>query len=219
MATSEVELIPAEFGELAQEAPKVKEALDQVSRLTVQLVPLKDRARTLEVKHPDREAYQRIGEVLTEVRGLRKQGEAFLSPFNVLVTRVMTFLRTATQKHTNACEEIEGIVKGKMKAWEQAELEATRAEQKQLEKKAARKGEVAPTVQNNIPSTAGYRRSTRYWVEVTDREKFLRAYRSNPRDLDKYVAIDVQKMSADLRESKDPEAMMKAIPGIKAIKD
>jgi len=219
MNETEINLIPSEFSTLAQEAPKVKAALDEVGRLTVQLAPLKDEARTLEVKHPDRGAYQRIGEVLTDVRGLRKQGEAHLSPFNVLIERVRIFLRTATQKHTNACEEIEGIIKPKMKAWEQAELDATAAEQKQLEKKAARKGEDAPTVQHNIPATAGYRRSTVYRAEVTDREKFLRAYRSDPQRFDRYILIDVQKLNADLRETKDPAGMMKAIPGIKCWKD
>ncbi len=219
MSESEVTLIPGEFSSLAAEAPKVQAALTEVSRLTVQLAPLKDQARTLEVKHPDRDGYQKIGAVLTEVRGLRKQGEAHLSPFNVLVSRVATFLRTATQKHTNACEEIEALIRPKMKAWEQAELEATRAEQKQLDKKAARKGEVAPTVEHNIPSTGGYRRSTVYRAEVVDREKFLRAYRSDPQRYERYILIDVQKLNADLRETKDPAGMMKAVPGIRCWKE
>jgi hypothetical protein len=210
-------MVVNEFSALAESSPKVAETLQVVESLTVQLVPLREKAKTIEVKFPDRESYQAIGGVLTEVRALRKQGEAHMSPFEVLVSRVQTFLRTARQKHTNACEEIEGIIRPKMKAWEQAELAATQAEQKKLEKKAEKTGQQAPTVQHNIPATAGYRRSTVYRVafdtpEAT--EKFLRAYRRDPKDLEKYVMIDIQAMQKDLREEiKDVKEAMKRWPG------
>ena len=82
-----------------------------------------------------------IGSVLSEVRNLRKQGEARYQPFNLIVDRVRSFLKTNLQKHTNACEEVESLCRPKMKAFEQAELEATKKEQAELNKKAEKRGD------------------------------------------------------------------------------
>lgn len=225
MATELVRPEVSEFSALAETAPKVAETLATVEKLTVQLPPLLQKARSTEVKFPDREAYQSIGAVLTEVRALKKQGEAHLSPFEVLVSRVATFLRTARQKHVNQCTEIEGVILPKMKAWERAELAETQKEQKQVEKQAVKTGAPAPTVQHNIPSTAGYRRSTLYRVEVFDANTLLHAYfkaaqsaktREQAVYLRQFISIDEQKLAKVFREDvRDPKQMMKQTPGIR----
>lgn len=219
-------MVVSEFSALAETAPKVAETLATVEKLTAQLPPLKQQAQSAEVTFPNREGYQAVGAVLTEVRALKKQGEAHLSPFEVLVSRVSTFLRTARQKHVNACTEIEGIILPKMKAWERAELAETQKEQKQVEKQAAKTGAPAPTVQHNIPTTAGYRRSTLYRVEVTDANTLLHAYfkaaqsaktREQAIYLRQFITIDEQKLAKVLREDvKDPKQFMKQTPGVKA---
>lgn len=226
MATELVRAEVSEFSQLAETAPKVAETLQTVDKLTAQLPPLMVKARSTEVTFPDREGYQAVGAVLTEVRALKKQGEAHLSPFEVLVSRVATFLRTARQKHVNQCTEIEGVILPKMKAWEKAELAETQKEQKQMEKQAAKTGQPAPTVQHNIPSTAGYRRSTLYRVEVTDANTLIHAYfkaaqsaktREQAVYLRQFITIDEQKLAKVFREDvKDPKQFMKQTPGIKA---
>ena len=216
----------SEFLQLAESSPKLGETLQTVENLTVQLPALRTKAWETQVKFPDREGYQAIGAVLTEVRGLKKQGEAHLSPFETLVSRVQTFLRTARQKHTNQCTEIEGIIIPKMKAWERAETEATAKEQKQEDKRAEKTGQPAGTVEHNIPATSGYRRSTLYRVEVTDANTLLHAYFKAASDkktreqavyLRQFITIDEQKLAKVFREDvKDPKVFMKQTPGVKA---
>lgn len=225
MTTELVRPEVSEFSQLAETAPKVAETLHTVEALTVQLPPLRTKALGFPML-PDREGYQALGAILTEVRGLKKQGEAHLSPFETLVSRVQTFLRTARQKHSNACTEIEGIIIPKMKAWERAELEATKAEQKHEDKQAAKTGQPAGTVQHNIPATAGYRRSTLYRVEVTDANTLLHAYfkaaankktREEAVYLRQFITIDEQKLAKVFREdTKDPKMFMKQTPGVRA---
>ncbi len=87
----QVEVIPS------SELPGLEKAIHSVEALTAQLFPLREKARTLEVKtKPD---YMEIGQVLSETRNLRKQGAAYFSPFDLIVDRVRTFLRTKRQKH------------------------------------------------------------------------------------------------------------------------
>lgn len=217
MSETQVALVVPELGTLAEQAPKVAEAVAQVERLSAQLPALEAEAKRLEVKHPDRAAYARAGELLSTERMLSKQGEAYMAPFNVLAARLVTALRTITQKHTNACAMIDAILKPKMKVWEIAEKAATEKEQKQEDKKAARRGEDAPTVQNNTPSVAGYRRSTLYRCEVEDAAKFWRAFLKDPSGpLARFVRIDQEAMQRVFREeTKDIEKMSKMCPGVK----
>lgn len=201
--------------------PGLGTTLLSVGQLTEQLAPLQEKARSIEVK--DKSAYAEIGEVLTEVRNLRKQGGAQFSPFDLIVDRVRTFLRTKRQKHENACEEIESVCKAKMKTFEQEELRAAQAEEAKLNKQAEKKGEAPVTVQPSIPTVAGYRRSTNYYAEVTDADKLLRAWvragKEQHQYLRQFITIDVKALNAEAREVKDPEKLQKAIPGIRAWKD
>jgi hypothetical protein len=205
------------------ELPGLDSALASVEQFTLQLAPLQEKARTIEVKFPDKSAYSEIGEVLSEVRNLRKQGAAQFAPFDLIVDRVKTFLRTKRQKHENTCEEIETVCKAKMKPWEQQELEVTQKEETKLNKKAEKRGEAPVEVQPSIPTVAGYRRTTNYYAEVTDADKLLRAWMRAGKEqhqyLRKFITIDVKALNAEAREVKDPEKLQKAIPGIRAWKD
>lgn len=120
-------------------------ALREVEDLSNRLPALADKAKSTVVKYPDRAAYTAVGEVLSEVRSLRKQGEAKFTPFELIVDRVKTKLRTWKQKHSNACEEIEAVCKPKMKAWEQEEASAKQREQDEINRRnreeAARKAD------------------------------------------------------------------------------
>src|SRR6266403_5967061 len=130
----QVEVIPS------SELPGLEKAIHSVEALTIQLYPLRDKAKKLEVKtKPD---YMEIGQVLSETRNLRKQGAAYFSPFDLIVDRVRTFLRTKRQKHENACEEIEALCLPKMKAFEQTKIAAAQKEEKQINKKSENPVEV-----------------------------------------------------------------------------
>ncbi len=205
------------------ELPGVGEALANVENLTVKLAPLREQASTIKVEFPDREGYQQIGDVLSQVRSLRKEGEAVFGPFNVIVDRVKSYLRTKLQKHTNTCEEIESLIKPKMKAWEQAELKATEEEQEKINKEARKSGSSPVTVAPSVPSVAGYRRSTVYKAEVTDADRLLNAWVRAKGDRKKYlrqfIIIDLQKLNEEARRLKDPDAMAADIPGIRAWKE
>lgn len=204
----QVEVIPS------TELPGLEKAIHSVEALTAQLFPLREKARTLEVK--TKSDYMEIGQVLSETRNLRKQGVAHFSPFDLIVDRVRTFLRTKRLKHENTCEEIEGLCLPKMKAYERAEIDAAKAEEKQINKKSENPVEVAP----DIPATPGYRRSTTYPVEVVDADKLLKAWERADGERRKYlrrfITIDIKEVAAEARRVKEPEKLMHMIPGIKA---
>jgi hypothetical protein len=199
-------------------------AVREVEDLSAQLPPLREKAKSIPVKWPDREHYLAIGAVLTEVRNLRKQGEAKFAPFDLIVQRVKDWLRTKKQAHTNACEEIEAICKPKMKLFEQAEAEAAAKEQKQINEKRERRGEEVVTVKPSIPSVGGYRRSTVYKVEVIDADKLLKMW-ANTKSLKhraflrKFITLSHTALADEAREMKDPEKFMHLIPGVRCWKD
>lgn len=215
MATTEI--IPS------SELPGLEMALGDVEHLTGQLAPLRAKAADIRVQFPDRAGYVAIGEVLSEVRNLRKMGEARFTPFDLIVDRVKSFLRTKKQQHSNACEEIDAVCRAKMKPWEYAELEAARQEQMELNKKAAKTGAAPVTVTPNVPSVGGYRRSTTYPVEVLDADKLLAQWAGasgkHRQYLRQFITIDHKKLGEESRRLRDPDKLMKLIKGIRAWKD
>jgi hypothetical protein len=217
MATKTSELIPS------TELTGIEKALTSVEALTVQLEPLREKAKKLEVTWPNKEKYAEIGQVLSEVRNLRKQGEAHFAPFTVIVERVKTWLRTQIQKHTNACEEIDFICRTKMKEYERRELEETQKEQKQVDRKAERNGEPGGKVAPNLPPVAGYRRSIVYRAELKDITVLLKAWaKGTPKHrayLERFLTVDEKALNAEAREVKDPEKLMKLLPGTRAWKE
>lgn len=198
-------------------------AVREVEDLSLQLPALREKAKTIEVKWPHKESYLAIGAVLSEVRNLRKQGEAQFSPFDLIVDRVKDWLRTKKHKHTNACEEIEALCKPKMKDYERAEAEAARKEQDELNRKALKTGGAPVTVQPDLPSVGGYRKSTTYPVQIIDADKILRKWESatgkHKEYLRKFITIDAKALGEESRRLKNPEQLIKLIPGIKAWKE
>lgn len=127
----------AEGGEMPE---KLREALSEVEKTTRQLAPLKVRAER-EVKTAD--DYREIGSVLSETRGLKKQGVGYLSPFEALVERAKSFLKIKRQAHEVACGEIENVCLFKMKAYEREEVAATLREQERLNAERRKQAEEA----------------------------------------------------------------------------
>jgi hypothetical protein len=213
---SETQIIPTSV-----ELTGIESALGDVDQLTLKLAPLREQAKSIEVK--DRESYTAIAAVLSEVRNLRKQGEALFQPFNLIVDRVRTFLRINLQKHANACEEVEGICKPKMKEWERAEAEASEKEQDEINRKREKHGEAPVSVAPNIPSVGGYRRSTNYGVEVQDVDALLKQWANasgkHKQYLRQFVTANGQALRDEARRLKDPARMMKLVKGIYCWKD
>jgi hypothetical protein len=201
----------------------LESSLSQVENLTLQLGPYREIAKTIDAK--DASTYAVIGEALTSVRAIRKQGAGMFSPFDGVVDRVRSFLRTARQKHENACEEIEAIFLTKMKRYEFEERDKAEKEQAKLNKKLPEGEQVK--VEPNLPSVSGYRKTVNWRVEVVDRSKYLNAFLKGDKTtrafLGQFVTIDTAALGRYVRGAKDevgtPEAFMKSLPGVKVSKE
>jgi hypothetical protein len=215
---AETEIVPLnEVAQLANDTglpEKVSVALASLEALTSQVSALKGRADAIEVK--DAASYLQIGAVLTEERGLLKQGTGLVSPFEAIVERVKNFFRTKRQAHELACRQIDDICTGKMKAYERPEAEAAAAEEKKLNKRKAPEAQV--TVKPNVPAVSSYRRSTVYRIEVVNIALFLRAAKER-KELRQFIILDEQALAAEARQMKDIEGFNKRFPGCRCHKE
>jgi len=208
----ETEIIPA----LAFANP-LETALAANDQFDSRLLPLKAKAADLKVK--TKEDYAAIGELLSEVRSIRKNEIIPLwSPFSGVIERVRDYVRQKRQAKENICNEIEAICLPKMKAYEVAEAAATAKEQKKHPE-----GTVAP----EIPAVAGYRRSTTYPITIDDPKQLLRdllrSYKKGDTKrvqfLQQFVMLDEKALATYARETKDPKKFNSEIPGVTCKKD
>jgi valyl-tRNA synthetase len=186
-------------------------AVGENEQLVTRLEPLRQRALQLEVKN--KEDYEAIGRILSEVRSIRKNEVVPLwSKFNAVVAKVREFLQGEQRRAENRCEEIDGICRSKMKAYEIAEAKATAKEQKKHPE---------GQVEADIPAVAGYRRSTTYPVAVEDPKallrELLRCYKKGDKTrvafLSQFVMLDVKALEKYARETKDVKKFNSEIPG------
>ncbi len=213
--TEQTSLIPS------TNLPTLEATLAQAESYRAELLPLNTDARAIVIT--DQATYQQVGELLTKNRGLRKQWEALWAPIDAAWQRVRDFTRTEKQKISNLAQETDGICVGKLKEWEFKERKAAEAEQKVLNKKS----EQPVTVQPNLPSIAGYRKTVSYPIEVTDEDALLRAFvmaaKSGKRDrtkfLRRFVCANEKTLAQYARELKDAEAFNKEIPGVRCRKE
>lgn len=198
------------------EMPGIENTLGVVEALTSQLAPFK--SKVMQYKVSDAHSYAELGGILSEVRAIRKQGVSMLAPFEAIVDRVRDFLRTARLKHVNACEQLESIILPKMKQYENDEREAAAKEQAQIEKKTGEEVTVKP----NLPTVAGYRKTVNYYATV-DFDKFMEAYHrcnlERRKFLRQFLTINEKRLGEYARDEKNPELVMKAIPGSRAWKE
>ena len=218
---TQVEIIPSTDIDRDQ----LTATLASVESLTLQLAPLKSKARELVLDSPEK--YAELGAVLTEVRGLMKQGKAQFAPFDAIVDRVRNFLRTKLLTHQNACVEIEGMCLSKMKTYQIEEKKASAVEEKRENKARAKEGEEPITVKPNIPSVAGYRRTTNFKAEFTSFDALLKEFRSLDARKDKerlvflrqFIAPNEVALGRYARETKNPDKVQKTVPGVHAWED
>ena len=177
--------------------------------------------KAIEIQVTDYDSYTAIGAVLSETRSIKKNRVAALwAPFFGVVDRVKDFLKVHRSAIDNVCEKIDNICVAKMKEYERKELEAAKAEEAKLNKKAAEPVTVKPA----IPSVTGYRRSTVYRAEVVDPKKFFYRYRvsngSKRAFLEQFLVIDEKALAAYYRENHDnkdlpPHHFAHSFPGVR----
>jgi len=211
---STTELIP----KIEFDSP-LETALATNDQFLTRLMPLKTQANSIEVI--DADTYARLGAVLSEVRSIRKNEIAVLwAPFTGVVNRVRDFLKQKQAAADNLCEEIDGMCRAKLKAYEVKEKAAAAAEEKQLNKKSETPVEVKP----NIPTVAGYRKSTTYPVMIEDPKApkallraLLRAYKSTDTKrlqfLSQFVMIDEKALASHARKTADVAKFNKEMHG------
>lgn len=138
-------------------------------------------------------------------------------------------MRDWLKQHENAvanrCEQIEGIILPKMKAFELAEREAAKKEEAALNK--GKKPEERGRVEPSLPSVQGYRKTVNYPIEVTSTEEFVKAFihavhrkdRERVKFLAKFLVLDEKALGEHARNLKSPEEFMKQVPGVRCWKD
>lgn len=197
--------------------PGIEGALATSDQLYPKIEALDFRWRKIEVK--DADTYAEMGLALNEAVALRKEWELVYSPFKLIAKRVTDFLRTKEQRGTNRIQEIEANIRAKLKSYEAIERE--RAE-KDAEKTSKAVGHPVD-VKAALPSIGGYRKTVTYKAELIDLKKFLAALRDAKGErrvyLMKFLTLDEKALNKEARDVKDPDELMKRIPGIRAWQD
>ena len=124
MAETNVQLIPT------VEPSKVQAVLGELETLKSNLAPLEAEAKALVVTNP--EQYAIAGDLLKRVRDNRKQGGHVISPIKSIVKTITDFIRTEELKHSNKCEQIEGVIEPKMNGYKARERELALAEERRV---------------------------------------------------------------------------------------
>jgi hypothetical protein len=212
------EIVPA----LKIDETALARTLGDVEVLTAQLAPLRQRARDIQVDSP--QSYADLGGVLSDVRAIRKQGKALFVPFDTLVDRVRTYLRTKLLVNQNACEEIEGIILPKMKEFERYEIGEAEKEEKHLNKAREKAGEAPVEVKPNLGKVAGYARRTNYKAEFVDFDALLKEFRKSTDKnrllfLRQFIQPNAQRLGEFARDTKDSAQVQKLVPGTRAFED
>lgn len=214
MTDQNVEIIPS--GNVTE---GIEKTIGDSESLTAQVVPLIEKAKNLKVTWPDKASYEAAGAILTDVRNLKKQGEALWAPFNLKVDRVRNFLKQKLQAHLNRVTEAEGHLLQPMKDWEIAEKSAAKKEEEKLNKQRERQGAPPVRVQAEVPATAGYRRSTVWGAYVEDENKLLKAWADatgkEKAYLRQFICANAKQLSLEARNVKKPAELTKRIPGVR----
>jgi hypothetical protein len=140
------------------------------------------------------------------IRAVEEHFEPELAPLEEKVTRIklqMSVLISPVKQWLRGLDE-------RRKSWASLERQAAEKEAKKLGV------EVVPS----IPTVAGTRNQIHYYAEVSDTAKFLRAYlKAKPKErefLSRFLTVDQQEVGKYARETKDNQAVEKAIPGSRA---
>ena len=202
--------------------PELPAALVKAGEINLRVEVLFEKAMAFGTPKSE-EDYAAIGAVLSEARSIRKGEVAPLfAPFNNVWQKVRDFLKTEEQKLSNRCEQIDYVCKEKMKHWEQREVIAAAKEQHKVQRE-----QPGATVAPNIPSVAGYRRSTVYKCvlkgETPDEKRksedlilaaFIKGDKERRRFLRQFICVDEQTLAKYAREQKNPTKVEKDIPAV-----
>jgi len=206
--------------ELEVSRPDVFTAIAETDKDSAALVALRARAESIEVT--DVTTYSQLGSVLTEVRLINP--DSHWTRLDTFIKRLRAFYDMQVNRPKNERTLIENIIKPKLKAWEQAELEATKKEQVSINKTNAKEGLPEATVKPALPSIGGYRRSTTYHATFdtpADFNKLLKAWKNAKNKAvweyyRQFITFNAKVLNEEARAIKDPKQLAKNIPGCRA---
>jgi hypothetical protein len=222
--TPETEVLhPAEIvplPELEISRPAVLTAIEETEKDNLTLASLRPQAESIQVV--DVATYSQLGSVLTQVRLV--DPASHWSKLDTFIKKLRAFYDMQVNRAKNERTLIEDICKKKLKAWEQRELPAAEAEEKQVNKAREKQGLPPVEVKPNLPSIGGYRRSTIYkatFDKPSDFDKLLKAWKNAKNKAvwvfyRQFITFDAKRLNEEAREVKDPKALAKAIPGCRA---
>jgi len=132
MATPDTEIVqPAQVSIIPPtDLPNLQNALAEMDRDAAILPELRVKAKDILIK--DASTYAEAGQMLARVREFKKVPDFKLGQFLSRARRVVDWLRTEQNKHVNAAEEIDGVLKGKMAEYKRKETAAAFEEQRRL---------------------------------------------------------------------------------------
>jgi hypothetical protein len=132
MATPDTEIVqPAQVSIIPPtDLPNLQNALAEMEHEAAILPEL--RAKAKDILITDASTYAEAGQMLARVREFKKVPDFKLGQFLSRARRVVDWLRTEQNKHVNAAEEIDGVLKGKMAEYKRKETAAAFAEQQRI---------------------------------------------------------------------------------------
>jgi len=141
MATPDTEIVqPAQVSIIPPtDLPNLQNALAEMDRDAAILPELRVKAKDILIK--DASTYAEAGQMLARVREFKKVPDFKLGQFLSRARRVVDWLRTEQNKHVNAAEEIDGVLKGKMAEYKRKETAAAYAEQQRINEERRKQAE------------------------------------------------------------------------------
>jgi len=112
------------------ELPNLQRVLVELEQEAVPLARWRDSAKSIEIK--DATTYAEAGQLLAQVRSFKKIPGFKLGEYLAKARRVVDWLRTEENRHVNAAEEIDGILKGKMAEYKRKETAAAAEEERRI---------------------------------------------------------------------------------------
>jgi hypothetical protein len=125
------EIIPS------SDLPGLEAALAGLDSDSLQIEQLKAQAEAITVVNSG-EQYAQAGQILTQLRGLKKSGANRMTPFLDITKRVTDFLRNKRSVLESKVEAVDGPLSRKMEDYKRREREAAAAEQRRINEERER---------------------------------------------------------------------------------
>ncbi len=124
--------------------PNLDNAIKETERECSALIPLGANIRSAQVS--DASTYAQLGQWVAEASSIEKVPDFKLGPFLSRARRVVDWLRTEQNKHSNLARELVAIGKGKMAEYKRKEIAAAAEEQRRINEERRKAAEAQAEV-------------------------------------------------------------------------